>query len=216
MSVLLEAARRERMDAFVELLLEANARVNLTAARTPEAVWEHIEDSLTVLPFVRGELVDVGSGGGFPAIPLAIACGVRVTLIEAVAKKAAFLRAALGALGVEGEVVTARVETLAHDAGYRERFETATARALASAPAVLELTLPLLRIGGQAVLQRGKMDEGEWRAVAAAAPMLGGGEPREYPLTGERRLLVIEKRAASPARFPRRPGVPERKPLCFT
>ncbi|MDE2573288.1 MAG: class I SAM-dependent methyltransferase, partial [bacterium] len=162
---------------------------------------------------------DVGSGGGFPALPLAIVCGVRVTLIEALAKKAAFLRSAMSALGVAGEVVTGRAESIAHDPAYRERFATATARAVSSAPAVLELTLPFLRVGGRAVLQRGKMEEAERRALAAAAPMLGGGQPLEYPLYplgGDRRLVVIEKCAPAPGRFPRRAGVPGRKPLCFT
>lgn len=209
--------RRDRLAAYAELLLSANRRVNLTAARTSEAVWEHIEDSLTVVPYVaEGELVDIGSGGGFPAIPLAIVCGVRVTLIEAIAKKAAFLRSALADLELEGEVLVGRAESIAHESAYRERFATATARAVASAPAVLEFTLPLLRAGGRAVLQRGRMDEAELRAVEAAAPMLGGGPPLEQVLEGERRLLVIEKRTPTPIRFPRRVGVPERKPLCFT
>ncbi|HVA37579.1 MAG TPA: 16S rRNA (guanine(527)-N(7))-methyltransferase RsmG [Candidatus Dormibacteraeota bacterium] len=206
---------RARLDAYVELLLEANRRVNLTAARTPEAIWEHVEDSLTVAPFVRGELVDVGSGGGLPAIPLAIVCGVPVTMIEAVAKKAAFLRAALSELGLAGEVVVGRAESVGHDPAYRERFETATARAVSTAPTVLELTLPLLRVGGRAVLQRGRLDEAERRALEAAAPMLGGGAVEEHLLGGERRLLVIEKRTATPVRFPRRVGVPEKRPLCL-
>lgn len=208
--------RRERLAAFVDLLLEANRRVNLTAARTPEAAWEHVADSLTLAPFVRGDLVDVGSGGGFPAIPLAIVCGVRVTLIEAIAKKAAFLRATLESLHLEGEVVTGRAESLAHEPAYRERFETATARAVASAPAVLELTLPLLRIGGRAVLQRGRMDDAERHAAESAALMLGGAVSMEHSLDGERRLLIVEKGASTAQRFPRRVGVPERKPLCFT
>ncbi|TAM88643.1 16S rRNA (guanine(527)-N(7))-methyltransferase RsmG [bacterium] len=209
--------RHDRLAVYAELLLSANRRVNLTAARTSAAVWEHIEDSLTVAPYVvEGELVDIGSGGGFPAIPLAIVCGVRVTLIEAIAKKATFLRSALTELGLEGEVLIGRVESIAHESAYRERFATATARAVASAPAVLEFTLPLLRAGGRAVLQRGRMDEAELRAVEAASPMLGGGPPVEQALEGERRLLVIEKRAPTPIRFPRRVGVPQRKPLCFT
>ena len=209
--------QHERLSAYVAFLLEATRRVNLTAARTPEAIWEHIEDSLTVAPFLaEGELVDIGSGGGFPAIPLAIVGGVPITLIEAVAKKAAFLRAELTELGLAGEVVVGRAESVAHESAFRERFASATARAVASAPAVLEFTLPLLRVGGRAVLQRGRIDAAELRAVEAASPMLGGGPPVEQALGGERRLLVIEKLAPTPIRFPRRVGVPERKPLCFT
>ncbi|TAM60983.1 16S rRNA (guanine(527)-N(7))-methyltransferase RsmG [bacterium] len=213
----LAAAEVDRLQAFAALLLEANKHVNLTSARTLEAIWGHIEDSLSVAPYLaEGELIDVGSGGGFPAIPLAIVSGVRITLVEAIGKKAAFLRAALDELGLAGEVVVGRAESVGHAPAQRERYATATARAVASAPAVLEMTLPLLRVGGRAVLQRGRLDEAERRAVEAAAPMLGGAAPREQLLAGERRLLVVEKSAPTPVRFPRRVGVPERKPLCFT
>lgn len=207
-----ELARR--LAAYGALLLSATARTNLTAARTPEALVPHLLDALTLVPFVRGRLVDVGSGGGLPGVPLALATGQPVTLIEAVAKKAAFLESALAALGLEGEVRTGRAEVLGHEPALRERFGTATARAVGSAPTVAELTLPFLAPGGLALLQRGALAAAEREATADAAPMLGGALVAEYPLEGERRILILEKQHPTPQRFPRRNGIPEKRPLC--
>ena len=197
------------------MLLDANKRTNLTAARSGEAVGEHIADALTLLPYVAGPLVDVGSGGGLPGIPLAIATGVRVTLIESVGKKARFLRDAVAALGIDATVVEARAEDAAREPALRERFACATARAVASLPAVLELTVPLLAIGGTAVLQRGTLDERERTAAMDAAPMLGAEWTAERRLDGDRRMVLVRKVAPTTARFPRRAGVPAKRPLCL-
>ncbi|MGH7660899.1 MAG: 16S rRNA (guanine(527)-N(7))-methyltransferase RsmG, partial [Vulcanimicrobiaceae bacterium] len=148
----------ERLARYGELLLEANRRVNLTAARTADAIAEQIADAFVLAPLIRGSLVDVGAGGGLPGIPLAILCGVSVTLIDATAKKVAFLRDALNALQLEGEAVTGRAETLGRDPRFRGQFAHATARAVGSAPTVLELTLPFVAEGGSALLQRGRID----------------------------------------------------------
>ena len=197
------------------LLLETNRRFNVSGADTPEELLPHILDSLSIVPYVRGPLIDVGSGGGFPAIPLAIAAGVPVTMVESTTKKAAFLEAALGTLGLEGRVVPQRAELAGRDPALREQFACATARAVSSAPTVLELTLPFLRIGGTAVLQRGRLDDRERNAVTDAAPMLGGALAEEVVLDGERRVLLVRKVAPTPERFPRRTGVPEKRPLCL-
>lgn len=198
------------------MLLAANRRLNLTAARTPQALAEHILDSLTLQDDVSERLVDVGSGGGLPGIPLAIATGTELLLIETTAKKAAFLAEALAALGLAGTVEAERAEVVARDPRYRERYGSATARAVASAPAVAELTVPFLRIGGRALLQRGSLDELERQALTDAAPMLGARVAAERPLDGARRILILEKTEATPQRFPRRVGVPEKRPLCLS
>ena len=203
-----------RLERFSALLLERNAKVNLTSARDPAAVAVHIRDALTLLPFVTGALVDVGSGGGFPAIPLAIVAGVPVTLIESVAKKARFLDEALNALGLPGRVVCARAESAAREPGLRERFACATARAVGSLPTVLELTVPFLALSGRAVLQRGKAEPGEQRAVDDAALVLGVVRVEDVALDGVRRIVIFEKRSATPSRFPRRGGIPAKRPLC--
>lgn len=201
--------------AYGELLLDANRSVNLTAARDPRALVEHILDSLTLRDDVDGPLIDLGSGAGFPGIPLAIATRQRVVLVDSVKKKAAFLGRALSELGLAGEALDARAEALARDPAYREQFRFATARAVSSASTVAELTTPFLAIGGRALLQRGLMDEAERRAVSDAAPILSSELTEERLLTGgDRRVLVLTKRSVSQNRFPRRDGIPEKRPLC--
>jgi len=203
-----------RLARYAELLLEATRNVNVTGARTPDAIAEQIADALTLVPFVRGSLVDVGTGGGLPGIPVAIVREIPVTLIEATAKKVAFLQAALEVLELDGTAVAGRAETLAHDPAYRERFEHATARAVGSMPTVLELTLPFVRVGGSAFLQRGAVSPEERNAAADAALVLGGEVTEEIPTDGERRIVVVRKHEPSPGRFPRRTGVPHKRPLC--
>lgn len=205
----------ERLAAYGALLLEATRTVNLTAARTVTALIPHLLDALTLRPFVRGPIVDIGAGGGLPGIPLALATGESVTLIEAVAKKADFLERAVARLGIDGHVRNGRAESLAHEPALRGRFLAATARAVGAAPTVAELTLPFLARGGLALLQRGAMDARERTAVADAAAMLGGALVDEQRLEGDRRVVILEKRDETPAKFPRRNGVPAKHPLCY-
>lgn len=209
-----EPALAERLGVYAALVLDANRRLNLTGARDGTAFAEHLLDALTLRDDVRGELVDVGSGNGVPGIPLALATGARVALVEPIKKRATFLAAALHALGLEGEVIAERAEDAARDPAFRERFGTATARAVSSAPAVAELTVPFLAVGGRALLQRGTLAAGERDAVADAALVLGAELIEERPLDGERRVLVLKKRAPTGPRFPRRSGVPAKRPLC--
>ena len=220
LSDLLEAAGVETrivapLAHYGEMLLETNRRFNVSGADTPEELLPHLVDSVSIAPYVQAPLADVGSGGGLPAIPLAIATGAPVTMVESTTKKAAFLEAVLSTLGLEGRVVPERAELAARHSDLREQFACATARAVSSAPTVLELTLPFLRVGGVAVLQRGKMDDRERNAVADAAPMLGGEIADEVALDGDRRILLIRKVSPTPQRFPRRTGIPEKRPLCM-
>jgi 16S rRNA (guanine527-N7)-methyltransferase len=200
---------------YGELLLETNRRFNVSGADTPEELVPHIVDSLSIARLVQAPLIDIGSGGGLPAIPIAIATGVPVTMVESTTKKAAFLESLVPQLEIEGYVIPERAELAARHTDLRERFACATARAVSSAPTVLELTVPFLRIGGMAVLQRGKMDERERNAVIDAAPMLGGVFSEEILLDGDRRVFLVRKVDATPQRFPRRTGVPEKRPLCL-
>jgi 16S rRNA (guanine527-N7)-methyltransferase len=205
-----------RLDTFVALLLQANATMNLTAARTPEEAALHVADSLTLVPFVRGPLIDIGSGGGFPAIPLAIATGVAVTLVESVAKKAHFLESVISELGLDASVRTQRAEDAARDPLLRERFASATARAVSSLTAVLEMTVPFLTVGGLAVLQRGRVSEAERIAASDAGLILGVALREEIQLADgdERRILLFAKERVTGQRFPRRAGIPAKRPLC--
>ena len=205
-----------RLAAYGELVLDANRTRNLTAAREPGAFAEQILDALTLAGDLDGSLIDLGSGAGLPGIPLAIATGQPVVLVESVKKKAVFLSRALAALGVSGEVIAVRAERLGADPAFRERFRCATARAVASAPTVAELTIPFLALGGRALLQRGAMSDRERQALMDAAPMLGAAFVEERCLGGERRILIVCKVAPTQARFPRRDGIPEKRPLCYS
>lgn len=212
-----DPAAQARLTRYVRLLLDRNASVNLTAARGVPDALDHVRDSLAIANWIASPYVDVGSGGGFPAIPLAIATGARATLIEAVGKKAAFLRDVVAELALDVRVVDGRAEDAARDPDLRETFASATARAVGNVPVVLELTVPLLRVGGIAVLQRGRFDEPERRATADALLVLGaelmdevaGGNPGD-----ERRVLLIRKTRPTQHRFPRRAGIPAKRPLC--
>jgi 16S rRNA (guanine527-N7)-methyltransferase len=204
----------ERLAVYAALVLAANRRVNLTGAKDGAAFAAHIADALTLAADVTGPLIDVGSGNGVPGIPLALATGVRVTLLEPIKKRAAFLSKTLETLGLEGEAVAARAEDAARDPAYRERFAVATARAVAAAPTVAELTVPFLAVGGRALLQRGSLETTERNAVTDAALVLGAELVEERPVDGERRILILEKRRPTSPRFPRKNGIPAKRPLC--
>lgn len=204
----------ERLATYGVLLLEANRTVNLTGAKDAAALVPHLLDALTLQNDVSESLIDVGSGGGLPGIPLALATGIRLVMIEPIAKKTVFLERALRELGLDGAALAERAEVVARDGRFREQFACATARAVSTSSTVAELTVPLLRIGGRALLQRGAISDAERRAVEDAAPILGAVVVEERLLDGERRILVLEKRASTGFRFPRRNGVPEKRPLC--
>ncbi|MGB6517219.1 MAG: 16S rRNA (guanine(527)-N(7))-methyltransferase RsmG [Candidatus Cybelea sp.] len=203
-----------RLAEYGRIVLDANRRFNLTGAKSPAELAEHIADSLTVVPYLLEPYVDVGSGAGMPAIPIAIATGIPVTMIEATAKKALFLESTLERLGLSGTVVAQRAELAGHEAALREAFAGGTCRAVGSAPMVAELLLPLIRPDGVAILQRGAIFPDERRALEDASLMLGGRVTGEERLEGDRRLILVEKRASTALRFPRRPGIPAKRPLC--
>ncbi len=195
-------------------VLEANRTFNLTGAKSPSDLAPHIVDSLTVVPFVAESLVDVGSGAGLPAIPVAIATGVPITLIESTGKKARFLQRMLETFDLAGEVVAERAEVAARDARLRDAFACGTVRAVSTAPTVAELLLPFIKPDGVAILQRGTMSESERSALSDAALVLAAEIGEERMLDGDHRIIFVNKRAPTPLRFPRRTGIPEKRPLC--
>jgi 16S rRNA (guanine527-N7)-methyltransferase len=211
----IEPGVRDRLTQYGRLVLETNRSVNLTGAKSEDDLAPHLLDSLSLLPFLGADLIDVGSGAGFPAIPLAIASGRPITMVETTQKKALFLRRVLDELQLEGEVVNERAEVAGHVERLRDRFTTGTARAVGSGPTVMELVLPFLAAGGLALLQRGKLDETERSAMSDAGPMLAAEVEAEVPAGGERRIVLVRKLGATPQRFPRRAGVPDQRPLCL-
>jgi 16S rRNA (guanine527-N7)-methyltransferase len=182
-----------------------------------------IEDSLVLLAHLQGarRLVDVGSGGGMPGIPLKLACPeLQVTLLEADRRKAGFLLHAAARLGLEVQVVAERAESAGRGA-LRERFDVAVCRALAAPPVLLELCLPLVRVGGRVLAMRagGSGEPGTEASpdLPAVAATLGGGRPEAVPAPSPARdrgsILVVPKLAPTPEAYPRRPGQPNRRPL---
>jgi 16S rRNA (guanine527-N7)-methyltransferase len=223
-------AQLARLDQLGAALREGNRRVNLTRITEPaEIETRHFLDSLSAaIPLLdrlrAGEplrLVDVGSGGGMPGLPLKIAFPqLRVTLVESIGKKAAFLRETVEQLRLRDvEVVADRAETAARDAKHRDEYDWATARALGSLPVVVELCAPFLAPGGLLVAQRsGDLDAELTRAAPAFKALhVWTRVPIWIDLPGleglKHGLIVGEKYAPTPALYPRRPGMPRKRPL---
>lgn len=223
----LSPRQEEQFAAYARLLLEANRRVNLTAITEPEAVETlHLLDSLTVataLPHSTlrgGRVLDVGSGAGFPGMPLKIAYpGVRLTLLEATGKKAAFLRELVEALELDGMAVHhGRAEDLGHEPSLRGAFDAVLARGVARLATLAELTLPFLRVGGVLAAHKSADVGAEVDAAAEAVRTLGGAAPVVRTVSAPglddgRTLVVVEKVAETPEKYPRRAGMPGKRPI---
>ncbi len=212
-----EQCYRAKLARYGALTLASNRQFNLTGAKIAADFGRQIVDSLTVAPLVERSLIDVGSGGGLPAIPLAIVTGIPVTMIETTRKKARFLERMLSEFELRGEVIAERAEVAAHEVRLRGQFWTGTARAVAVASTVAELLLPFIDVGGCALLQRGSIEDVERNALEDAAAMLGGAVERYIVIDGasDRSVATVRKITPTPARFPRRIGIPEKRPLCM-
>ena len=225
---LLDGVQVEQFELYCREMLAWNSRVNLTRVTGPDEVWtRHFLDSLSVawgLPDgalgPEVSLIDVGSGAGLPGVPLKIAYPeVALVLLEANGKKAAFLENLVGMLGLEdARVVRSRAEDAGRRHDLREAFDVVVSRAVAPLEVLVELTLPFCKVGGVAVAQKGAGVEGEVERARNAVRLLGGGEPRTYGVTPPgsdvaRSLVVVDKVRGTPERFPRRPGIPAKRPL---
>lgn len=220
----------EKLGSFLALLLHANTLVNLTAITDPAQAWEkHIFDALTLLPLLaelpEGSLVaDVGSGGGVPAIPLAIVVPtLRFTMLEATGKKAAFLNAAIRLLGLNsarvwntraeavGQVREGKESEKEPHAG-RDVFDAVTARALGPLAVAAELTVPLAKVGGRVLLVKGQKADEELAEAKRALALLGAEHEGTLD-TPTGRIVVLVKAKPTPRPYPRQPGEPKRSPL---
>lgn len=212
-------------ELFEQELLAWNEKFNLTAIREPEAVrTKHFLDSLTVLSELHQPqpecLVDVGTGAGFPGIPLKIALPeLKLTLVESVGKKADFCRHVVERLYLKDvEVFALRAEEMGQMAQHREQYDWAVARAVSSMPVLAEYLLPLVRVGGCILAQKGENAHAEVQNSEKAFRILGGTLRRVTPVTlpgvvEDRFIVVVEKKATTPAQYPRRAGLPAKKPL---
>ena len=206
-------------------LLAWNTHTNLTTITDPEAITvRHFLDSLSVspvLPRTEGiRLIDVGAGAGFPGLPLTIVFPrIQVTLLEATGKKTRFLNHIITTLNLpNATTLNARAEEAGQMPDQRAQYAVAVARAVARLPALLEYLLPLVQIGGQAIAMKGETAPEEIADARRALDILGGQvksvEAVKLPgLEDIHHLIVIEKIAPTPPQYPRRPGVPTRKPL---
>jgi len=206
-------------------LLEWNQKFNLTAIRDVESIrTKHFLDSFScVLAWTSNpplRIIDVGTGAGFPGIPLKILYpNMELTLVESVGKKAKFCQHIINELRLEDvEVVHARAEDLGQDSNLREEYDWAIARAVAKLNVLSEYLLPLVKIGGRMLAQKGESGPAEAQSADEAIKLLGGKLEQVIPVNlpgvvEDRYLVVVEKIAATPPKYPRKPGVPTKQPL---
>lgn len=229
LGITLDAEQVAAFEHYATELTAWNERHNLTTIIDPQGILiKHFLDSLTCLlvvgrpgPEARARnLIDVGSGAGFPGLPLRIANPeLRLSLVEATGKKCDFLRHMVRELKLDGvEVIQRRAEDIGRDPAHRGRYDWAVARAVARMPVLLEYLLPLVRSGGCCLAQKGETAHAETHEAAHALAVLGGQVqqvlPVELPSVVEtRHLVVIKKTSATPDTYPRRAGIPNKKPL---
>ena len=206
-------------------LLEWNQKFNLTAIRDSESIrTKHFLDSFScVLAWKASppnQLIDVGTGAGFPGIPLKILYpNLKLTLVESVGKKAMFCQHMVRVLELEHvEVIQARAEDLGQNSEHREKYDWAVARAVANLHVLSEYLIPLVKIGGNMLAQKGESGPAEAQSAEEAMKLLGGELKQLIPVhlpsvVEDRYLVVVEKFAATPPKYPRKPGVPMKMPL---
>ncbi|HEY7346963.1 MAG TPA: 16S rRNA (guanine(527)-N(7))-methyltransferase RsmG [Ktedonobacterales bacterium] len=224
----LAPAQLQQFTWYRDLLLDWNQRVNLTAITDPQDVLtRHFLDSLACLFAIPPaeqkkslRLLDVGSGAGFPGLPLQIVFpDWRVTLLEATGKKVRFLEAVIASLKLsQARAIQGRAEELAHDQTHRARYDLVTARGLAALPTLLEYCLPFCHPGGLVIAPKKGAISAEVEQGKRAAVLLGGRfvEVRPFSLPGledQRALAVFRATRAAPAQYPRRAGAPVKQPL---
>jgi len=206
-------------------LLEWNQKFNLTAIRDVESIrTKHFLDSFScVLAWKTAppdRLIDVGTGAGFPGLPLKILYpNLKLTLVESVGKKAKFCQHIVYVLGLKSvDVIQARAEEIGQDSNHREKYDWAVARAVANLNALSEYLLPLIKVGGSMLAQKGESGPAEAQSAEKAIKLLGGKLqqliPVNLPGVAENRyLVVVEKVAETSSKYPRKPGIPAKQPL---
>ncbi|MCX6065644.1 MAG: 16S rRNA (guanine(527)-N(7))-methyltransferase RsmG [Chloroflexi bacterium] len=206
-------------------LLEWNDKFNLTAIRDVSSIRaKHFLDSFSCTLAWKEQtprrLIDVGTGAGFPGIVLKLLYpGMKLTLVESVGKKANFCAHMVQTLELENvEILSARAEDVGQNPAHREKYDWAVARAVAAMPVLVEYLLPLVRLGGGMLAQKGESGPAETQSAEKALKLLGGRMRQlvkvELPgVADERYLVVVDKSAATPPAYPREAGIPAKKPL---
>jgi len=213
------------LEIYAQELRDWNQRYSLTAIRDSEKIRvKHLLDSLSAYLVMRntpiGRVIDVGTGAGFPGLPLKILWPqLQLTLVESVEKKVRFCEHVVGKLSLENvKIVRDRAEILGAQAEYREQYDWAVARAVAQMPILMEYLLPFVRVGGRVLAMKGETGPTEVHSAEKALKLLGGNLDQVTPvvlpgIVEERYLVVIKKVASTPEKYPRRTGIPSKRPL---
>ncbi len=213
----------DRFEIYYKMLIDYNERMNLTAiTEEKEVIVKHFCDSLYLISKVSvkegASLIDVGTGAGFPGIPLLIARpDLKVTLLDGLNKRLVFLRDVLDAINLQAEIIHSRAEEGAHEEGLREKFDFATSRAVARQSVLCEYCLPYVKVGGKFLAMKGPQAQDELKEAKKGTALLGGKVESviEYSLSDEssRALIVTEKISKTPAKYPRHNSKIKKNPL---
>jgi 16S rRNA (guanine527-N7)-methyltransferase len=224
-SITLTPKQLSNLATYERTLVEWNTRVNLTAVDEPEKIrTKHFLDSLTCYRAMQDttmeRVIDIGTGAGFPGLPLKIIFPrMRLTLVDSVRKKTDFCQYIVDELGLtDVEIIQDRAENIGQNAAHREQYDWAIARAVAIMPVLMEFLLPLAAIGGKVLAMKGENAPAETQNAEYAIKVLGGHLQKLLPISlpgvaDQRYLVVIDKVAATPHKYPRRVGAPAKKPL---
>lgn len=216
----LTPAQLGQLNQYVDLLMTASAAFNLTAIRDRDGVESNlVGGSLEIarlLPDDVSSLIDVGTGGGIPGMVIAIARPeIQVCLLDATTKKVRFLEETASELGLTNvTALQGRAEELGQDPAHREQYDAGTARAVARLASLVELVLPFVRTGGSAIFPKGTGVPEELDEARPAIGFVGGASPQlVHSALDDTRYIIMEKRTPTPERFPRRNGIPGKRPL---
>ena len=213
----------EQFFAYMNLLIEWNEKMNLTAIVEPnEIILKHFIDSITILKEIdnNSKIIDVGTGAGFPGVPLSIMNPtLKITLADSLNKRLIFLQEVVNQLGLKNiEIIHARAEELGKNKKYRENFDVATSRAVANLSTLSEYLIPLVKVGGKIISMKAGGAQEEIEAAKKAIKILGGKiegiEEFKLPQTEiERTIILIKKEEHTPNKYPRKAGVPSKEPI---
>lgn len=213
----------EKFYKYMQLLLEWNEKINLTAITDPkEIILKHFIDSLTILKYIKkgAKVIDVGTGAGFPGIPLKILRDdINLTLLDSLNKRINFLKLVIDELKLKNvDTIHGRAEEIGKNKRYRESFDISFSRAVANLSTLSEYLIPLVKIGGISISMKGSEIKEEIEKSKKAITLLGGNINKidffELPQSDiKRNLIIIEKERSTPAKFPRKPGLPAKEPI---
>ncbi|MCI6652283.1 MAG: 16S rRNA (guanine(527)-N(7))-methyltransferase RsmG [Ruminococcus sp.] len=221
--IVLSDTQKQQFQKYYELLIEWNNKMNLTAiTEENEVAIKHFYDSITLLMFVDvpcgAKVIDVGTGAGFPGIPLKIVRpDIKLTLLDSLNKRLIFLNEVCNSLGIDAEIIHKRAEEGGRDKKLRDKFDIATSRAVANMNTLSEYCVPYVKVGGKFVAMKGKNGVAEFEKGIGAVKILGGEKENvaefSLPSGDERTIIVINKKSPTPKEFPRQSGKIKNKPL---